>query len=228
MPDYFSIEGPVEGVPGALVLRIPLEVGGRYLVDCTRGIGRIEGDCLVVSIPDAMADSLEISAGSQVVVDNEHGKFNIRRSDPSNDEAGSPRPANGDEADDGTGGDDAPPTDAFTQNMASAFDLPEIDAAVAFVSDGETPAPELKVALDRAGSNRWYPVRGGHDVKIPWRYAVSCGAEALFRREKNGWDHEHCDFCDAAVRTGERCWLAEHDEREYLFCKQCYESLKTE
>lgn len=225
MPDYFCIEGPVEGVSGALVLRIPLETGGRQLIDCTRGIGRIEGDFLVVSIPDALAADLGITTGSLVAVDNEHGKFNICRSAAADDAIDGEPPTIAAEA---VGGLRTAKPHVFSQRMARVLDLPEVDAAVAFVADGETPAPELQAVLDRSGHQRWYPVPGGHDVKVPWRYAAICGAEAMFRRETNGWDHEHCDFCDATVRTGERCWLADHDEREFLFCKQCFESLKRE
>ena len=82
MPDTISIGGPVEKRDGQLMLRIPLEAGGRDLVDCARGIGTVEGDFLVVVIQNRLAAKLGLAAGSAVIVDNEGGKFNIRRNEP--------------------------------------------------------------------------------------------------------------------------------------------------
>ena len=72
-----SLGGPVERIDGRLVLQIPLAAGGAGLVDCSRGIGRVEGDVLVVTIPDWLAEKLLITEGSAVIVDNRNGKFNI-------------------------------------------------------------------------------------------------------------------------------------------------------
>ena len=80
--DHISIGGPVERVDGRLVLRIPLEAGGRILAECARGISSIENDLLVVVIPDWLAQKLGLFAGSQVIVDNKNGKFNIQGNDP--------------------------------------------------------------------------------------------------------------------------------------------------
>jgi hypothetical protein len=77
-----SIGGPVEQVDGQLTLRIPLDAGGRDLIECSRGISSIEGDFLVIVIQDWLAKKLGLFAGSNVIVDNAEGKLNIRSNDP--------------------------------------------------------------------------------------------------------------------------------------------------
>jgi len=77
MENVTSLKGPVESIDGRLVLRIPLAAGGRQLIECSRGIAAVDGECLHVSIPDWLAQQLGIEAGSQVRVDNCEGKFNI-------------------------------------------------------------------------------------------------------------------------------------------------------
>ena len=85
MSDLVSIEGPVELIDGNLIIRIPLEVGGRELAPLARGIGEIEGEYLQVVIKPWLAEKLRIGAGSFVFVDNKNGKFTITRS-AANDE----------------------------------------------------------------------------------------------------------------------------------------------
>jgi hypothetical protein len=80
MPDLVSIEGPVELIDGNLILRIPLEVGGKELAPLARGIGEIQGEYLQVVIKPWLAEKLRIGAGSLVFVDNKNGKFTITRS----------------------------------------------------------------------------------------------------------------------------------------------------
>ena len=80
MSETISIEGPVELVNGELTLRIPLDAGGEKLATLARGIGKIEGDSLNVTILPWLAEKLRIAAGSLVVVDNLNGKFTITRS----------------------------------------------------------------------------------------------------------------------------------------------------
>jgi hypothetical protein len=81
-PAPVSIGGPVEEIDGVLVLRIPLDAGGRDLVECSRGIGHVRGDFLNVVIPGWLAEKLGLFPGSHVIVDNAGGKFNIRSDDP--------------------------------------------------------------------------------------------------------------------------------------------------
>ncbi|MGH9718301.1 MAG: orotate phosphoribosyltransferase [Candidatus Acidiferrales bacterium] len=77
MENITSLKGPIETVEGQLVLRIPLAAGGAQLIECSRGIAEVAGECLNVSIPEWLAEKLGIEAGSQVRVDNYDGKFNI-------------------------------------------------------------------------------------------------------------------------------------------------------
>jgi hypothetical protein len=76
-----SFSGPVGSIDGKLMLRIPLEIGGRELVACSRGLGEVDGDFLSIHIIHWPAERLGISESSTVVVDNANGKFNIRPSD---------------------------------------------------------------------------------------------------------------------------------------------------
>jgi orotate phosphoribosyltransferase len=78
MKNVTSLEGPVENVDGKLVLRIPLAAGGRELMESSRGIGEVDGECLKVTIPDWLAEKLGIRAGGRVSVSDFDGKFNIQ------------------------------------------------------------------------------------------------------------------------------------------------------
>ncbi len=81
MADTISLRGPVENIDGKLILRIPLEVGGGALIECTQGIAAVDGKFLSVHIQEWLARKLNISEGSIVAVDNNNGKFNIRLAD---------------------------------------------------------------------------------------------------------------------------------------------------
>ena len=85
VPDYLSIEGPVELEEGRLTLRIPLHEGGDILAPLAKGIGQIEGDDLVVVIQPWLAETLRIGPNSLVIIDNAEGKFRVTRS-AANDE----------------------------------------------------------------------------------------------------------------------------------------------
>jgi hypothetical protein len=118
-----------------------------------------------------------------------------------------------------------PPLSMFTRAMLEEYKFPGTDAAVTFIPEGQKPVPEVQQVLTRAGQARWYPVEGGHRAKIPWHFAE--GHESLFEREEKGWDHEHCDFCNAHVNIGELCWTAETGRGDFwLFCRSCQEKVK--
>jgi hypothetical protein len=76
--EFVSVKGPVEKIDGKLVLRIPLAAGGEELAPSARGIGSLDGEYLVVGIPDWLAEKLGIGEGSWVHVDNHDGKFHIQ------------------------------------------------------------------------------------------------------------------------------------------------------
>jgi hypothetical protein len=80
LEDIVSLEGPVELVDGELAVRIPLSVGGAELAPLAQGIGRVNGDYLVIEIQRWLAEKLRIGEGSFVLIDNRKGKFNITRS----------------------------------------------------------------------------------------------------------------------------------------------------
>ena len=67
----------MELIDGRLTVRIPLAVGGDRLAPYARGMGKIDGEYLNVTIPQRLARKLKITEGSRIAVDNQKGKFNI-------------------------------------------------------------------------------------------------------------------------------------------------------
>jgi len=121
----------------------------------------------------------------------------------------------------------APRLHEFTKVMLQEYDFPGTDAAVFFIPEGQSPSVPVQQVLKRSGQQRWYPVPGGHRVKVPWHFSE--GQEALCEREPKGWNHEHCDFCDASVQIEELCWTVESGRGGFwLFCKSCYDKLRDE
>ena len=108
--------------------------------------------------------------------------------------------------------------------MLEEYEFPGTDAAVVFFPDGQIASSEVQEILGGSGQQRWFPVPGGHNVKVPWH--CSEDHESLFQREEKGWDHEHCDFCNARVNIGELCWTADSGRGVWLFCRDCYEKVK--
>jgi hypothetical protein len=76
-PETISLEGPVELINDKLAVRIPLAVGGDQLARFAKGLGKIDGEYLNVTIPRRLAKKLKIQPDSIVSVDNRKGKFNI-------------------------------------------------------------------------------------------------------------------------------------------------------
>lgn len=115
--------------------------------------------------------------------------------------------------------------DSYCRHGLQHHVFPGCDAAVVFVAQGQAPAPEIRAALERAGRQRWYPVPGGHEAKVEYHNVT--GSQHLFRLEKGGWDHEHCDFCSQPILAGQTSWTT--PDRDFVvFCEQCYEKLRTE
>jgi len=77
-----SLEGPVEKDDGKLVLRIPLSAGGSELIECSRGVGTVEGEYLKIEIQEWLAGILRLAEGDLVNVNNQNGKLNITPVDP--------------------------------------------------------------------------------------------------------------------------------------------------
>jgi hypothetical protein len=100
--------------------------------------------------------------------------------------------------------------------------FPVIDALVSFVPDGQDPPQQLQDQLDQRGHARWYPVEGGHRVKMPFQGADP--PPGPFEIERGGWDHDHCDNCNANIHVGEEFWKT-MDEDFAVFCTSCYGKL---
>lgn len=80
--DVFSLEGPVEKADGEFVLLIPLDCGGDQFIECSRGVSKVDGGYLKITIPESIVDLLRIEEGSLVSVDNKNGKLNIHSVNP--------------------------------------------------------------------------------------------------------------------------------------------------
>jgi hypothetical protein len=72
-----SLLGPVENIEGKLTLLIPLDAGGDQFIECSRGIGKVEGEYLKIVIPEWWTSKLRLEEGTLVSVNNANGKFNI-------------------------------------------------------------------------------------------------------------------------------------------------------
>ena len=101
--------------------------------------------------------------------------------------------------------------------------IPLIDALVAFVPEGQTPAPPVQQQLDTRGYQRWYPTAGGHLIKTP--YQGGPVPMEHFRVEPGGWDHDHCDACVTSMKAGTDCW-ATRETNFKLICDACFNELK--
>lgn len=114
--------------------------------------------------------------------------------------------------------------EGLTAEMFRKAVCPETDALVVFVPKGKSLPPEVKSVLDEAGPQRWFPVEGGNIVKCP--HVVDTYDESIFKLEKGGWDHEHCDSCGHTINNGDYCWIAEKADDFFLICDACYRELK--
>lgn len=118
-----------------------------------------------------------------------------------------------------------PKLEDYTQDGPEEYFFPGVDAAVIFVPNGAVNSGEIEEALSRSSQQRWYPVEGGHNAKIPYYFAK--GKEHLFEREPKGWDHDHCSFCEERIEINEQSWIvrAKKGGGWHLFCKACYQKL---
>jgi hypothetical protein len=77
--EIISLHGPIEREGSRLVIRIPLDQGGGDLHLVCEQISEIDGDDLVVPIPEWLAEKIQVGEGTIVHVDNRGGKFNITK-----------------------------------------------------------------------------------------------------------------------------------------------------
>jgi hypothetical protein len=113
----------------------------------------------------------------------------------------------------------------FTKSMLKEHPFPGLDAATLFLPEHQPIAPEIQQILNRAGQSRFYPIPGGNTVKI-----ASPRPENIrppFKVEPKGWDHEHCDFCNATIDINQTCWSADFPTGGFaIFCKSCRDQLR--
>ncbi|MGI4826775.1 MAG: hypothetical protein ACRYFU_01065 [Janthinobacterium lividum] len=76
---YHSVQAPVERREDRLVLRIPMDAGGDKLQLVARASSFVEGDDLVVLLPEWLAQRMRLAEGSEVHLDDRWGKLNIAR-----------------------------------------------------------------------------------------------------------------------------------------------------
>lgn len=79
--EIISLCGPIEREGPRLVIRIPLDQGGGDLHLVCQQISEIDGDDLVVPIPDWLAEKIQVGEGTMIYVDNRGGKFNITKAE---------------------------------------------------------------------------------------------------------------------------------------------------
>ena len=113
------------------------------------------------------------------------------------------------------------PVDSLTRDMFRKVRCPIMDALTVFIPKDQEPSPQIQKVLDEAGDQRWFPNEQGHLVKI--RNVFDTYDDNLFKLEKNGWNHEHCDKCGGTIDPEDECWYAEVDDRFFLFCDTCYQ-----
>ncbi|HET7585862.1 MAG TPA: hypothetical protein VFK13_13180 [Gemmatimonadaceae bacterium] len=97
--------------------------------------------------------------------------------------------------------------------------IPALDALETFLPHGQDPDADMREIMARTGSNRWFPVDGGHRILIlyeggsfdPARYTLITG----------GWDHEHCSRCTATIQPMTLCWVTRAGEF-VLLCTACH------
>jgi hypothetical protein len=110
--------------------------------------------------------------------------------------------------------------------------FPGTDAAVQILdvklSESELDEAYAEIPIER----RYYPTAKGWKVKFPfWHVSAMMELgdaefppESGFVRERKGWDHEHCSFCQAHIGIGELCYTLDHEEGGvYIICKTCSE-----
>jgi hypothetical protein len=72
-----SLRGKLEMADGKYVFVIPLSAGGNEFIKCSEGISKVEGQNLIITIPDWMVANAGLHNGSFVDIDNRNGQFNF-------------------------------------------------------------------------------------------------------------------------------------------------------
>ena len=97
--------------------------------------------------------------------------------------------------------------------------IPALDALEVFVPSGAERDPELEEIRSRTGQSRWYPMEGGHRVRV--LYEGGQFNAARFTLVRGGWDHEHSSRCHGTIEPMTLCWVTESDPY-VLLDEKCY------
>jgi hypothetical protein len=93
-----------------------------------------------------------------------------------------------------------------------------VDSLVAFIPNGQPIHRVVQETLDRIGSNRWFPVPGGHELHMPY------GGDPYDRKEfevrAKAWDHETCSSCRERLPAMTSCWVTDEGPFRVL-CGAC-------
>ena len=118
---------------------------------------------------------------------------------------------------------DKDPLEDLRAEMFEKETFQAMDALVVFIPKGQKPSEEVQRVLYEAGVSRHYMKDGGSVIKCP--YVAESFDNKLFKIEKGGWEHEHCDTCNNIISVGDSYWISEGDE-VYLVCENCHQEIK--
>lgn len=72
---FTLLRGKLEMIGRDYVFIIPLAAGGQEFIKCTAGISKIEGENLIITLPEMMVAKAGFHNGSWVDIDNRNGVF---------------------------------------------------------------------------------------------------------------------------------------------------------
>ena len=72
---FTLLRGKLEMIEKDYVFIIPLAAGGDQFIECTAGISKIEGENLIITLPEMMVAQAGFHNGSLVDIDNRNGVF---------------------------------------------------------------------------------------------------------------------------------------------------------
>ncbi len=101
-------------------------------------------------------------------------------------------------------------------------EYPGMDALVAIVPKGQEASPDVK-RVEGGRESRWFPFDGGWKVVCP--FVGQAFDSSVFSVVKNGWDHAHCEGCNATIDIGGSCWTAKAEDDFFVLCDACHAQL---
>ena len=121
------------------------------------------------------------------------------------------------------------PISEINSSDLEEYVFPGTDAAVLIVDQKLTQKNLEEMFGEISGQHRFYATDKGWEIKFPYWYISELlkngGAgfkEEDFKKEKKGWDHEHCSFCHEHVHIGDLSYTTEHEDGGfYIVCPKC-------